>query len=47
MQFIKCCRGLGFSMKQIAVPPDRWNDKQRASSKMKQLAQERAQDLAR
>ena len=46
LKFIKRCRGLGFSMKQIAVLLDLWNDKHRASRKVKQLAQEHAADLA-
>ncbi len=46
LQFIKLCRGLGFSMKQIAVLLDLWNDKHRASRKVKQLAQEHAADLS-
>lgn len=46
LQFIKRCRGLGFSMKQIAVLLDLWSDKQRASRQVKQLAQEHANDLA-
>jgi len=46
LQFIKRCRGLGFSMKQIGVLLNLWNDKHRASREVKQLAQEHAADLA-
>jgi len=45
LQFIKRCRGLGFSMKQIGVLLDLWNDKHRASREVKKLAQEHADDL--
>jgi MerR family transcriptional regulator, copper efflux regulator len=46
LQFVRRCRGLGFSMKQIAVLLDLWNDKHRASREVKKLAQEHANDLA-
>ena len=45
LQFIKRCRGLGFSMKQIGVLLNLWNDKNRASREVKRLAQEHANDL--
>lgn len=47
LKFIKCCCGFCFSLKQTAVLPDLWNDKQRPSSEVKQLAQEHVKDLAR
>jgi MerR family copper efflux transcriptional regulator len=46
LQFIKRCRGLGFSMKQIGVLLNLWNDKNRASREVKRLAQEHSDDLA-
>lgn len=47
LQFIKRSRALGFSMKQIGALLGLWNNRQRASREVKELAQEHANDLGR
>ena len=47
LRFIRRCRLLGFSMKQIELLLGLWNNRERASSEVKALAQAHADDLAR
>jgi Cu(I)-responsive transcriptional regulator len=47
LRFIRRCRVLGFSMKQIELLLGLWNNRERASSEVKALAQAHADDLAR
>jgi MerR family transcriptional regulator, copper efflux regulator len=46
IRFIKRARTLGFSIKEIAMLLDLWDDRGRASADVKQLARQHAQALA-
>jgi MerR family copper efflux transcriptional regulator len=45
LRFIKRSRNLGFSMKEIELLLALWGDRHRASSEVKQLAQQHAKEL--
>ena len=45
LQFIKRARSLGFSVKQIAVLLNLWQDKTRSSAEVKRLAQQHVTEL--
>ncbi len=47
LRFIKRARELGFSMAEIAELVGLWKDKRRASAKVKRIAQQHLDDLAR
>ena len=46
LRFIRRARDLGFSMQEIATLLGLWQDKRRASSQVKQIAQRHIDDLA-